>query len=155
VLERFENEALDPAINRIYSIMSRRGMLPPAPEEIQDEGIEIQYVSILATAQQALAAAPTERWIGMIGNIAGIVPDVIKIPDWDEVIRSYGLDIGVKAKLMKPREEVLEEQAAEKEQEQMAAAGEMALGGVQGAKLLSETEVGGGANALQQLLASQ
>jgi hypothetical protein len=51
--------------------MQRRNMLPPAPEEIQDQGVEIQYVSILATAQQAIAAAPTERWIGLIGNLAG------------------------------------------------------------------------------------
>lgn len=152
VLERFENEALDPAINRIYSIMSRRGMLPPAPEEIQDEGIEIQYVSILATAQQAIAAAPTERWIGLIGGIAAAVPEVLNIPDWDELIRNYGLDIGVPAKSMKTKERVEEETAAQKQQEAAAQAGQAGLAAVQGAKVLSETDVGGGANALQQLL---
>lgn len=154
VLERFENEALDPAITRIYNIMARRGMLPPAPEEIQDQGIEIQYVSILATAQQAIAAAPTERWIGLIGNIAAVVPEALQIPDWDELIRNYGLSIGVAAKNMRPKEEVEAEIEAQKEQAAAAEAGQTALGAVQGAKLLSETEVGGGANALQQLLPS-
>jgi head-to-tail connecting protein len=155
VLERFENEALDPAINRIYSIMQRRNMLPPAPEGIEDQTIEIQYVSILATAQQALAAAPTERWLALIGNIAPLVQDVLKIPNWDEVVRTYGLDIGVQAKLMRPREEVQEQQAQEAEAAAMAEAANVASGTVQAGKLLSETDVGGGANALQQLLASQ
>lgn len=155
VLERFENEALDPAVGRIFSIMQRRGMLPEAPEEIEDQGIEIQYVSILATAQQAIAAAPTERWIAMIGQISGAVPEALKIPDWDELIRSYGLDIGVRAKLMRPREEVEQEMQAQKDAEAAAQAGEAGLAGVQAGKLLSETDVGGGANALQQLMASQ
>lgn len=155
VLERFENEALDPAISRIFSIMQRRNMLPPAPPEIEDQGIEIQYVSILATAQQALAAAPTERWIGLIGNIAGIVPEAVKIPDWDELIRTYGLDIGVKAKVMRPKEEVDQEIQDAKDAEAAAQAGQAGLAAVQGAKLLSETDVGGGANALQQLLPQQ
>lgn len=154
VLERFENEALDPAINRIFSIMSRRNMLPPAPEEIQDKGIEIQYVSILHIAQMAQLAAPTERWIGLVGNIGGIVPEALKIPDWDELIRSYGLDIGVPAKAMRPREEVEQEVQAEKDAQAAAQAGQAGLAAVQGAKLLSETDVGGGANALQQLLPS-
>ncbi len=154
VLERFENEALDPAINRIFAIMQRRGMFPDAPEEIEDVEMEIQYVSILATAQQAIAAAPTERWIGLIGNIAGVVPEALKIPNWDEVIRSYGLDIGVRAKLMRPKEEIDEEMAAEQEAQAAAEAGVVAQEGVASAKLLSETDVGGGANALQQLLAS-
>jgi hypothetical protein len=158
VLERFENEALDPAINRIYSVMSRRNMLPPAPEGLEDQPIEIQYVSILATAQQAIAAAPTERWLGLIGNLAGIpqvAETVLAVPNWDEVIRSYGLDIGVQAKLMNPREDVQEKTEETETANAAAEAGQASLAAVQGAKLLSETDVGGGANALQQLLASQ
>lgn len=155
VLERFENEALDPAINRIYAIMQRRGLLPDPPEGLEGAPIEIQYVSILAVAQRALAAAPTERWIGLIGNIAGVKPEVLEIPDWDELIRSYGLAIGVDAKNMKSREEIEANITAQKQQEALAQAGEQLQPMAQSAKLLSETNVGGGANALQQLLASE
>lgn len=155
VLERFENEALDPAINRIFAIMQRRKMLPDAPDVIQEASIEIQYVSILATAQQALAAAPTERWIGLIGGIAGAVPKALTIPDWDELIRNYGLDIGVAPKNMRSREDVQQDENEAKANEAAAQAGQAGLAAVQGAKLLSETDVGGGANALQQLQAQQ
>lgn len=154
VLERFENEALDPAIARIYSIMLRRNMLPPAPAEIEDQPVEVQYVSILATAQQALAAAPTERWIGLIGQVAGLVPEVRNIPDWDELIRNYGLDIGVAAKNMRPKEDSEQDTQDQQEGEAAAQAAQTTLPAVQAAKLLSETQVGGGASALQQLLPS-
>jgi hypothetical protein len=130
--------------------MQRRNMLPPAPEEIQDQGIEIQYVSILATAQQAIAAAPTERWIGLSATLLVSVPEVLKIPDWDEVVRSYGEDIGVRAKLMRPREDVQAELTHRKSKKLPPKPVKQGLAAVQGAKLLSETDVGGGANALQQ-----
>ena len=155
VLERFENEALDPAINRIYAIMQRRKMLPPAPQEIEDQPVEIQYVSILATAQKALAAAPTERWVGLIGNLAGTVPEVLNIPDWDELVRNYGLDIGVAAKNMKPKEESQQDTQDQKDAQDAAGAAQASLPAVQAAELLSKTQVGGGASALQQLLPSQ
>jgi hypothetical protein len=154
VLERFENEALDPAINRIYAIMQRRKMLPPAPEAVQNHDLEIQYVSILAVAQQALAAAPTERWLQLIGSVAAVAPEATKIPDWDELIRNYGLDIGVAAKNMRPREEVQAELDAAKANEEAAQQGQAGLAAVQAGKVLSETDVGGGSNALQQILGS-
>lgn len=155
VLERFENEALDPAINRIFSIMARQGMLPEPPAELEDVEMEIQYVSILSTAQSAVSAAPTERWIGFIGNLAAVVPDALKIPAWDELIRNYGAAIGVQARDMRPREDVAAEAEAEAQKQALAEATEAAGAGAEGAKLLSETDVGGGANALQQLLATQ
>jgi len=132
-------------------------MFPPAPQTLQDAeaNIEIQYVSILATAQQALAAAPTERWVGLIGNLAGAVPEVLKIPDWDELIRRYGLAIGVEAVNMRTREEVQQELDDAKANEDAAQAGQAGLAAVEGAKLLSETQVGGGSDALQQLLPQQ
>lgn len=154
VLERFENEALDPAINRIYSIMDRRGLLPDPPEGLDNVEVEIQYVSILAVAQQALAAAPTERWIGLIGNVSAVVPEVLNIPNWDELIRSYGLAIGVDAKSMKTKDEVMALAEQQAQQQQAAQAAEAIKPAAESAKLLSETEVGGGANALQQLLGS-
>lgn len=154
VLERFENEALDPAVSRLYSIMDRAGLLPEAPEEIADAEIEIQYTSILSVAQRAVAAAPTERWLQLIGNISAITPEAAKIPDFAELIRNYGADIGVPAKSMRSREEVAEEQALEAQAAQQQQALEQASQVAAGAQQLSQTEVGGGANALQQLLAS-
>ena len=152
VLERFENEALDPAINRIFSIMNRSGLLPEAPPEIADQELAIQYVSILSTAQRAVAAIPTERWLQVIGSISAVAPQVLNVPNFEELVRNYGLAIGVQARDMHTREEIeqiSQEQAQQLQQQQQLAAGQ---GLVEGAKTLSETDVGGGANALQQVL---
>lgn len=154
VLERFENEALDPAIRRIYSIMERRGLLPPAPQQIANGNIEIQYVSILSTAQSAVSAAPTERLLQVVGNLAGVRPEVMDVINWDELVRGYSDDIGVRSKYLNSRRATdAQRQARAKAQD--AQAGLQAAGQVaEGAKTLSETDVGGGANMLQQLLAS-
>lgn len=152
VLERFENEALDPAIKRIFGIMERAGLLPEAPEEIRDADIEIQYVSILSAAQSAVGTAPTERLLGLIGNLVQVFPAAQFVPNIPELLHDYAIAIGVKAKNINTVEEITEgvanENKKKEEMEGIAQAGAVA----QGAKTLSETEVGGGANALQRLI---
>lgn len=153
VLDRFESEALGPAIKRLYAIMERQEMLPEPPPEIENADIEIQYVSILSTAQSAVAAAPVERWVQLIGNLAAVRPEVLEVPDWSELVRNYGTAIGVHARDMRTREDVA---AANEEQQQQLAAQQAGVAGkelVDASQTLSKTDVGGGANALQQLLA--
>jgi len=153
VLERFENEALDPAINRIFAIMGRAGLLPDAPQEIQDADIQIQYVSILSTAQRALSVAPMERWLQVIASVAPLNPDALLVPKWDEMLRDYGQAVGVEAANINTMDEIAEMKAAKQQQEQAAQAAAMAPDLAKGAQALSNTDVGGGSNALQQLLA--
>lgn len=152
VLERFENEALDPLINRVFQIMLRQGLLPEPPEEIGDAPIEIQYVSILSTAQKAIGAAPVERWVGLVGNLAAVAPQVLKVPNWEELVRNYGEAIGVAARDMNSRATVDAMNEEERAQQEAQEAQVTGANLVDGAKQLSETDVGGGANALQAML---
>lgn len=153
VLERFENEALDPAINRIFAIMHRRGELPDPPEQIQDAEIQIQYVSILSTAQRALAVAPMERWLQVVAQSASIYPDALLIPKWNELLRDYGQSVGVNAKNIHTLEELAELKQAKDQAAQAAQMAAAAPDLAKGAQALSQTDVGGGGNALQALLA--
>jgi len=152
VLERFENEALDPAINRVFGIMQRAGLIPPPPQIIQNRKLEIQYVSILAAAQSAVGVIPTERFLQVIGNVSGLYPKALNIPNWDELLLDYGRDIGVKAKNLNSREDIQALSDAHDQQEAAAQGMQAAAVGSEAAKNLSQTEVGGGANALQQIL---
>lgn len=152
VLERFENEGLDPAINRIFSIMARRRLLPPAPPEIEDAQLEIQYVSILSAAQRAVGVIPTERWMGLIANIAPVYPKAVNIPNWDSLIRNYGSDLGVAARDINDPETTAELNRQADELAQMREAAQTGPAFTQAAQQLSETEVGGGANALQMII---
>jgi hypothetical protein len=152
VLERFDNEALDPGINRIYNIMLRSGLIPEAPAEIGEAELEIQYVSILSAAQRAVGVLPTERWLQLIGTIAPIYPKAVNIPNFDQILRDYGRDIGVAARGIRSIDEVnAENQKADK----LAASREAAATGqvlVDSAKSLSETQITPGSNALQQII---
>lgn len=152
VLERFENEALDPVIIRVFNIAKRKGLLPDPPAGLDDSTIDIQYVSVLSDAQRAVTTSSIERFMQVIGQLAAAVPEVLRIPDYDQLVREYASRLNVPASVLKSREQVKEELAGEQElvQAQQAALVGKDLTGA--AKNLSDTDVGGGANALQALM---
>lgn len=152
VLERFENEALDPAIRRVFSIMTRFGLIPQAPESLRDADIEIQYVSILSVAQRAVGVVPTERWLQLIGSVAPLYPKALNLPNFENLLMNYGRDIGVQASGMRSPDEIKQLGAQMDEQRQAQEAAVQGEQLVNSGKLLSETEVGGGQNALQQII---
>jgi hypothetical protein len=152
VLQRFENEALDPAVKRVFNIMKRRELLPPPPPGFEDQPIEVQYVSVLQDAQRAVGTASTERFLQVIGSLAAAAPEVLQIPDFPELLRDYAERLNVPAVGVKSRERVAEEQAAQADQ--LAAQQSALVGGelASAAKNLSAADVGGGQNALQALM---
>jgi hypothetical protein len=152
VLERFENEALDPSIARIYGAMTRGGLLPELPPELADVDIQIQYVSILSSAQAAIGTAPIERLLQIIGSVAAVWPEATLIPNIPELLQDYALNIGVKQRNLRTRTEVAEIIAQQNEKSQQQEGMGQVQQGAETAKLLSETDVGGGANVLQRLL---
>lgn len=152
ILQRFENEALDPAIKRIYSIMSRNDLLPEPPEEISDAGIEIQFVSILAVAQRAAGVAPTERFLSLIGALAPNVPDVLAVPDFMNLLRGYARDTGVPATGIKTPEEVQGDLQQSKELVATREAANTGKAMAQAGKLMAETDIGGGQSAVEAVL---
>ena len=152
VLERFENEALDPAINRIYGIMQRANLLPEPPENLANAQLEIQYVSILSSAQSAVGVIPTERFMQLVGNISAVYPDAIDIPNWDNLLFDYARDIGVKAKGINTRDDISSQRNQRAQAEAMEKGVAMAQPAADAAKLLSETQVGGGASALDRIM---
>ena len=152
VLERFQGEALDPVISRLFNIMHRRGFFPLTPPGLDVGTIDIQYVSILADAQRSANTGSIERFMQVIGQLGGAVPEVMKIPDYDELVRDYARRLNVPAKNLKSREQVQAELQQEKEQLQAQQAALVGNELTSAAKNLSQTDVGGGQNAIQELL---
>lgn len=151
-LERFENEALDPAVERVFNICLRDGLFPDPPQEVLENNIDIQYVSILTTAQRALNTVPMERLLAMVGNVVNVKPDVLDLIDFDEFTYQYGDSIGTNPTIFKEKEAVDQERASREQASAMAMGAQSAGVLTDAAKNLSETDVGGGANALQRLL---
>ena len=152
VLERFENEALDPAVDRVFAIMHRRGLLPPAPQELQGKPIQVEYISMLAQAQRAAATTGIERLAGFVGNLAAANPGAMDNVDWDEMINEYSDLLGVSPKIIVPLVKVLQMRQQRQQQQQQQQTMQTSMAAAQGAKTLSDADVGGGQNALSKML---
>jgi hypothetical protein len=152
MLDRFADELLDPAIDRVFDIMMRKGLLPPAPEELNNEFLQIEYISILAQAQRAIGLSGIERSVSFIGNLAGVRPDALDKLNVDETIDAYTDGIGVSSKIIVSTEDAQANRQARAQKQAQMEQGAQALQAVEGAKLLSETQVGAGQNALQRML---
>lgn len=151
-LERFENESLDPDIQRIYAICQRADLFPDPPREIRNADIDITYTSILASAQRAINTVPTERLLAMVGQVAAVEPGVLDLIDFDELVWTYGTDLGANPIILRDQEALKTRRAAREQQLQALEATATAQTAIEAGKTLSETDVGGGANALQRLL---
>lgn len=152
VIERFENEALAPSVNRVYNIMARGKLLPPPPEQIKGQPIDVQFVSMMAEAQRAAETAGMERWAATVGNMAAVKPTILDVLNEDEFARQYADRLAVSPLLLRSPDEVEAMRQAREQQAAAAQMQELAPTAVQGAAVLSKTEVGGGQNALARMM---
>lgn len=155
VLERFENEALDPSIDRVFNIMLRARLFPPIPRELANQHIRPEYISMLAMSQKAASTAAIERFAQFVGNLTAVDPGAMDNVDVDEMIDEYADLTGVSAKIVRSVADVMKIRAQRDKANQQASVLQQTMAGVQGAKTLSETDVGGGQNALQAMLGSE
>lgn len=153
VIERTERE-LDKIIQRTFAIMLRKGLFPPPPPELAGATITPQYVSMLAEAQRAASTSIIERMVQFVGSIMGVKPDVLDNIDTDKMVDIYGDRLGAPPEMMRAVKDILalrQQRAQEQQQQAALATGSVAA---QGAQTLSQTDVGGGQNALQMMLGS-
>ncbi|MDR1351523.1 MAG: hypothetical protein LBJ59_12255 [Zoogloeaceae bacterium] len=125
VLERLHNEILDPLIERTFGRMIEVGIVPPPPEELQGmTRLNVEFISMLAQAQKAVATNSVDRFVVNLGMIAQMKPDVLDKIDVDFWADSYADMLGVNPKLIVPGERValIRKQRAEAQQQMQQAA---------------------------------
>jgi len=140
VLERLNDELLDPLIDRTFAIMLRRGMIPPPPDELQGAPLKVEYVSIMAQAQKAVSVSNIERFVGFAGNIAGAMPSALDKVDIDQSLDEYADSLGVPPSIVRDDETVAAMRQQRQAQQQTAESAELLEQTARGAKLLSETD---------------
>jgi hypothetical protein len=106
VLERLHNELLDPLIERTFTRMIEANLVPPPPEELQGVDLNVQYVSMLAQAQRAVATNGIDRFVGNLGAVAQYKPDVLDKFDSDKWADAYSDMLGVDPELIVSNERV-------------------------------------------------
>lgn len=140
VLERQHNELLDVVIDRTFAIMSRNGLIPRPPPDLEGLPLNVEYVSILAQAQKAVGTSSIDRLATYALGVAQANPDVLDKVDWDQTIDEYGDALGVPVKTIRPDEDVAKMRQVRAQQEQMAQAMAVAQQGADTAKSLSQAE---------------
>lgn len=82
VVENNVSDLLDPMINRAFAMGMRQSepiwkglvhgipVFPPPPEELVDQDIKIEQISILAQAQKAIGTQAMEQTLGFAGSLA-------------------------------------------------------------------------------------
>jgi hypothetical protein len=151
-LERIDNEVLRPVLDRVFAIANRAGILPPPPPEIQGQMITIDFVSMLAQAQQATRAASIERVLSLAGNLVGVDPSVMDNIDIDYSVDKYSSLLNNDPKMIRSPEalEAIRQQRAQQQAAVQQAAIAQQLS--QGAKNLAGADLGNGVNALQAMV---
>ncbi|HCI6186983.1 TPA: phage tail protein [Klebsiella variicola subsp. variicola] len=140
VLERLNDECLNPLIDRTFSIMARKNLLPPPPDVLQGMPLRIEYISVMAQAQKSIGLSSLSSTVGFIGQLAQAKPEALDKLNVDQAIDAFAEMSGVSPTVIVPQEQVeqVREQRAQQQQQQQMVAMGMAV--AQGAKTLSEAQ---------------
>lgn len=100
VVERLNNELLDPLVETVFERLLTAGMLPTPPQELQGHDLNIRYVSMLSQAQQSVTTNSIDRFVSNLGQIAQIRPDVLDKFDPDHWADIYSDKLGIDPQLI-------------------------------------------------------
>jgi hypothetical protein len=152
VIERNANELLTPMVTTTFQRALAAGLFPPLPPELHNQPLQVEYISVLAQAQRAIGLNSVDRFIGNLGVIAQIKPNVLDRFDEDEWAEVYSDALGVDPQLIVPAQTaalVRQQRAKQQAAAQQAQMANMQADTAQ--KLAKSPTAGGGSNALQDL----
>jgi len=120
VLERTNDELLDPIVDRVYSLMDAAGLFPPPPPELEGVILKPEYISILAQAQKLVGVVGQDRFLQSTLALAQEYPEVKFKIDMNRVVNDYGDMLGVDPRIIRSDEEAdqLKQAAADAVQQQ-------------------------------------
>jgi len=154
VLERVNQDLLDPLIENTFYVLEKQGKLPPAPEELLDQEYKIEYVSIMAQAQRLAGISHIERLVGFVGQAAQLDQSIVQKLNMEEIVEMYADQLGASSKLLRTKEELEQSRAAEQAEAQAIQKMQMQAQAVDSAKKLSETNITDN-SALTEVLSTQ
>lgn len=142
VLESLHGDLLKPLVDWAFEEMFKHRLFEPPPRELENWPIEIELISMLAQAQNAARVQSIERSVGFVGSLVGAFPQAGDKLDVYDAIDKHADAIGTPAGVIRPTDDA--EKIAAQRAQQAAAAQAMQTGSAlaQGAKTLSEAQVG-------------
>ena len=117
MIGRLQVEFLGPLINRVFSIMMRKKMIPNPPAIIQGEDMKIIYTSPLARAQKSSQLMTITRLFESMAPLYQAKPELLDNMNTDETFRFFHHLLDAPAKILNPEEKVEEERQARAEEQ--------------------------------------
>jgi hypothetical protein len=146
-------------LRRISGIMRRKGFIDPPPQSLRGIPLDINFISMLALSQKAAATGGLERLAALIGNMVPVWPEIKNIMDPEAYVREMNDLLGNQQKILRSPDQYkqindMQAKAAQAtaKLQAMQHVAQTANIGAQAGQTLSQTQIGGGADALSQIL---
>ncbi len=117
VLERTDDELLDPLIDRVYDMMFRGGLIPEPPPELHGVDLKVEYISIMAQAQKLVGVVGQDRFLQTIVPLITPFPEIRHKVDVFRLIDNYGDMLGLDPRTIVPTDQAKTALAAEAQQQ--------------------------------------
>jgi hypothetical protein len=140
-LERVHGEFLEMLVNRLFEQGLDAGIITNAPPELEEEDIEVRFISSLAQAQRSVVTGTIERVFQFAGSIAQMRPDVLDKLNVDEAMDEYAEAVGLPPRVIQSNDEVAAQRAEREQQQQQMQQMAMAQQGAETAKTASEVDM--------------
>lgn len=122
-ISRIQAEMLQPIVDRVRNILSRKKQMPALPQALVDISIELQFTSPLARLQQASEADAITRTINTMIPFIQTDPTLMDAIDGEAAFARVAVTNGVPATIMRTADQVkaIKEQRAQQQQLQQTA----------------------------------
>ena len=141
VLERLNDELLDPLIDRTFNIMMRMGLIPPPPKELEGLDLSVEYISVMAQAMKLTGITGIERFMAFAGNLAQAKPEVLDKIDFDQTLDEYANMVGAPPSMVLDDATVAATRKQRADQQAQMQQAELAAQSAQTVKTLSQTQL--------------
>ena len=130
-LERAQSELLDPLVDRTAQQVFRAEIMPPPPDVLFGQRLNVTYIGPLAVAQRQVSAGSIERFVGYVGLVSQIDPSAADMMDGDEVVNEIAEVLGTPPRLVRDSrsvEQIREARAEQAQQAEMLETAQLAAG---------------------------
>jgi hypothetical protein len=125
VLERTNDELLDPLIDIAFQIMQDAKLIPPAPPDLHGVALTVEYVSLMAQSQKLVAITGQDRFLQSVTAVSQVWPEARHKVNALELVNGYADFLGVNPKIVRSDDEATaaatQEAQAQQQAQQLAA----------------------------------
>lgn len=133
-------EVLQPLLERVFNIMVRFGMLPPAPPELQETALKLNFISLLARAQKMLGLQGMRSYTEFATAISAISPDSVVKTNFEFMLDEYASALSLSPSVTRPDDEVNYIKGLQQQLQQLAQEIELIKQGSEAVRNLSQAE---------------